>query len=566
MGVGLALITGMAQGYSEKLDEEEKKGRKFGEFAFSTLYDNYKTSKKDYDERQNLYIDTATKLREYSSTYGYNVSEGELKEAISSPAFVSEFSRAMTRPDFDPSKVEWQKLFSKVDKTASGEFTGKVEDFIKGEFKMPTATQITEGVLPEQKKASGLFGGAYTSAREKGYKEVFEGAAKASGVPSEALMGASGIAPKTTISGSKSQFEFGAFRPMDLKDVAAALAKERYEITTGNLPDQEQRLAINEQKAARLREAITSVDPGADSFTTMKSNAIAGLAHAKQTGDLDAVKKATNKLTNVMEAEYIAETMFKKKETEQESSEKAMARLQAKAVALESQPDSPEKRKMLQDIDAEIRIRGDLTRKMRGASGITDEQKDRQIGLGTLVANVRRVIYEQYIPSTNLYTTADGNIGIKDLAKPELLQQAATATQEKLIQILTKNGVPVGNAERQLLLANGVDFDANGKAVVNREMRPAFTPLPTAAPATPSQPTAAPVTPSQPTTAPTPSRTLPTPPVAPPTAPPAAAPATPATPKINIAEERQRASNAIAQGAPQDKVKALFKQKTGQDY
>jgi hypothetical protein len=56
------------------------------------------------------------------------------------------------------------------------------------------------------------------------------------------------------------------------------------------------------------------------------------------------------------------------------------------------------------------------------------------------------------------------------------------------------------------------------------------------------------------------------PPVAAPTAPPAAAPATPATPKINISDERQKAAAAIAQGAPPDKVKALFKQKTGQDY
>jgi hypothetical protein len=543
MGAALSLLAGMASGYVTRSAEEEKLGSKFGEYAFSTLYDNYKTSKKDYDERQNLYMDTATKLREFSSTYGYNVSEGELKEAISSPAFVSEFSRAMTRPDFDPSKVEWQKLFSKVDKTKAGEFTGSVEDFIKSEFKMPTATEVAEGVLKPQAPVSSIFAGS----REKGYKTTFEGAAKASGIPIESLMGASGgITPKTTISGSKSQFEFGAFRPMDLKDVAAALAKERYEITTGSFPDQEQRLAINEQKAARLREAIVSVDPGADSFTTMKSNAIAGLAYARQTGSAETVKKATDKLTNIMETEYIAESMFGKAET----AEKAMARLQSKAVELAKQPDSPEKRKMLQNIDTEIKIRGDLTRKMRDASGLSDEQKDRQIGLGTLVANVRRVIYEQYIPSTNLYTTADGNVGIKDLDRPELLQQAAVATQQKLIQILTKDGVPVGRAEQQLLLANGVEFDANGKAVLNRAMTPAFTPLPTAAPATPSQPTAAP----------TPSKTLTMPPVAAPTAP-TAAPA-----KINIAEERQRASNAIAQGAPPDKVKALFKQKTGQDY
>jgi hypothetical protein len=544
MGAALSLLAGMASGYATKSAEEEKLGSKFGEYAFSTLYDNYKTSKKDYDERQNLYMDTATKLREFSSTYGYNVSEGELKEAISSPAFVSEFSRAMTKPDFDPSKVEWQKLFSKVDKTKAGEFTGKVEDFIKGEFKMPTATEVAEGALKKQEPVSGLYSGA----REKGYKTTFEGAAKASGVPMESLMGASGgITPKTTISGSSSQFEFGAFRPMDLKDVAAALAKERYEITTGNSPDQEQRLAVNEQKAARLREAITSVDPGADSFTTMKSNAIAGLAHAKQTGDKKKITEATNKLTNVMEAEYIAETMYEKKGTD--TAEKAMARLQAKAVELDKQPDSPEKRKMLQDIDSEIKIRGNLTRKMRDASGLSDEQKDRQIGLGTLVANVRRVIYEQYIPSTNLYTTADGNIGIKDLDRPELLQQAVIATQQKLIQILTKDGVPVGNAERQILLANNVDFDANGKAVVNRAMTPATTPLPTTGPTTPSQPTAAP----------TPSKTLPMPPVAAPTAPPAAAPAPVNGPVTVKLPSGQIATFPNAKAAEEFKVKAGIK-------
>lgn len=539
----LSLLAGIASGYATKSAEEEKLGSKFGEYAFSTLYDGYKTAKKDYDERQSLYIDTATKLREFSNNYGYAVTEGELKEAISSPAFVSEFSRAMTKQDFDPSKVEWQKLFSKVDKTKAGEFTGSVEDFIKGEFKMPTATSVAEGALKPQAPVSGLYAGA----RERGYKTTFEGAAKASGVPMESLMGASGgITPKTTISGSKSQFEFGAFRPMDLKDVASALAKERYEITTGNFSDQEQRLAINEQKAARLKEAIVSVDPGADSFTTMKSNAITGLAHARQTGSAEAVKKATDKLTNIMETEYIAESMFGKAETP----EKAMARLQSKAVELDKQPDSPEKRKMLQDIDSEIKIRGGLTKKMRDASGLSDEQKDRQIGLGTLVANVRRVIYEQYIPSTNLYTTADGNIGIKDLDRPELLQQAVIATQQKLIQILTKDGVPVGNAERQILLANNVDFDANGKAVVNRQMTPAFTPLPTTGPTTPSQPPAATTPQARPTM----------PPVAAPTAPPAAVPAAPTPVNAPVTVKLPNGQTATF---PNAKAAEEFKKKAG---
>jgi len=550
MGFQIAsLIGGMASGYASKVEEEEKQGRKFGEFAFSTLYDNYKTSKKDYDERQNLYIDTATKLREYSNNYGYDVSEGELKEAISSPAFVSEFSRAMTKPDFDPSKVEWQKLFSKVDKTKAGEFTGKVEDFIKGEFKMPTATEVAEGALPTQKPTSSLYAGA----REKGYKTTFEGAAKASGIPMENLMGVSGgVTPKTTISGSKSQFEFSAFRPMDVKDIAAALARERYQITTEEnpSPDQAQRLARNEQNTLRLKEAITSVDPNADSFTTMKSNAFTALAYAKQTGDEKKITAATNKLTNIMETEYIAESMFGKGE----SHEKAMARLESVAVKISRMPKGPERTQLEEMNDAEMKTRANFVKKMREASGLSEGEKDRQVGLATLAAMTRRVIFQEMLPAGAISTQADGSFTINSLpgVKDEQIKAAAMATQERLIKMLTKDGVPVDNASRQILMANSVNFDGSGRAVVNRDLG-----LPSSLSTTPT-----PAMPSQPSAATTPSKTLTMPPVAAPTAPTAA----PAKPGIDITAERQRASNAIAQGAPADKVKALFKQKTGQDY
>jgi hypothetical protein len=546
MGFQIAsLIGGMAAGATSRLEEEEKQGRKFGEFAFSTLYDNYKTSKKDYDERQNLYIDTATKLREFSNNYGYNVSEGELKEAISSPAFVSEFSRAMQKPDFDPSKVEWQKLFSKVDKTKAGEFTGNVEDFIKGEFKMPTATSVAEGALPTQKSTSGFFG----VAREKAYSKTLEGAAKASGVPMENLMGASGITPKTTIAGSKSQFEFGAFRPMDVKDIAAQLAKERYQITTEEnpSPDQAQRLARNEQNTLRLKEAITSVDPNADSFTTMKSNALTALAHAKQTNDPAVVKKATDKLTNIMETEYIAESMFGKAE----SHEKAMARLESVAVKISNMPKGPERTQLEEMNDAEMKTRASFVKKMREASGLSEGEKDRQVGLATLAAMTRRVIFQEMLPAGAISTQADGSFTINSLpgVKDEQIKSAALATQERLIKMLTKDGVPVDNASKQILMANSVNFDGSGRAVVNSSLG-----SPSSSPPSIS-PTAAPTMLSQPAVKATPQ------------AAPAAAPvATPTKPGIDIAAERQRASNAIAQGAPADKIKAIFKQKTGQDY
>jgi len=111
--------------------------------------------------------------------------------------------------------------------------------------------------------------------------------------------------------------------------------------------------------------------------------------------------------------------------------------------------------------------------------------------------------------------------------------------------MLTKDGVPVDNASRQILMANSVNFDGSGRAVVNSNLG-----SPSSSPPSIS-PTAAPTTPSQPAVKPTPQAT----PVA-----------APAKPGIDIAAERQRASNAIAQGAPADKVKAIFKQKTGQDY
>lgn len=551
-----SLLAGVASGYATKSAEEEKLGSKFGEYAFSTLYDNYKTSKKDYDERQNLYIDTATKLREFSNNYGYSVTEGELKEAISSPAFVSEFSRAMTKPDFDPSKVEWQKLFSKIDKNKTSDFTGNVENFIKGEFKMPTATSVAENTLKPQAPVSGL----YAEAREKGYKTTFEGAAKASGVPMESLMGASGgITPKTTISGSKSKFDFDAFRPQDLDNIGRNLSIELYNLGVNVDPEnpplnQKQLVDQTKQKLERWREAKQSLNPNADSYTTMKSDAIAGLAHAKQTGDNSKIKSSLEKLTNIMETEYIAETMFGKSETH----DKAMARLESTAVKLNKQPDSPEKTQMMQEIDAEIRTRGALVKKMRDASGLSEGEKDRQVGLATLAAMTRRVIFQEMLPAGAISTQADGSFTINSLpgVKDEQIKAAALMTQERLIKMLTKDGVPVDNASRQILMANSVNFDGSGRAVVNSSLGPAA--LPTSAPTGSipiGTPTAAPTAPLQPSVKPTPQVT------------PAAAPvAASAKPGIDIATERRNASNAIAKGASVDAVKAKFKEKTGQDY
>jgi len=520
MGVGLALITGMAQGYSEKLDEEEKKGRKFGEYAFNILHRNYEDTKKSYDEKQSLYIDTATKLRAFSNNYGYDVSEGELKESISNPSFVSEFSRAMQKPDFDPSKVDWQKLFSKVDKEKAKDFTGSVEDFIKGEFKMPTATKITEGVLPEQKKASGFFGGAYTSAREKGYKETFEGAAKASGVSSESLMGASGITPKTTIAGSKSRFDFDAFRPENLDDIGRRLAKERLALTLDVDPEnpplnQKELVDQADQKLARWREAKRSINPTADSYTEMKSDAFASLAHAKQTKDPKNINEALARLNDVMEVEYIATTMYGAPETQ----EKAEARLTATAVKISKMPKGEPRDKLEEANNTEMRTRASFYKIMRKEKGLAEVEKDRQVGLATLANMVKRNIFEYTLPKGAITPQADGSFTINNLPglKDEQIKAAGMAVQKKLIEMLTNNGVPTDNASKLILIANLVNFDANGKATVNSNLGPMFS--------SPSSLT--PTTPSQPSAAPTPSRTLPMPPVAAPTAPPAAVPAAP---------------------------------------
>jgi len=279
----------------------------------------------------------------------------------------------------------------------------------------------------------------------------------------------------------------------------------------------------------------------------MKSDAIAELAHAKQSNDIVKVTAATDKLTNIMEAEYIAETMYGKAET----SEKAIARLQSKAVELEGLPDSPEKRKMLETIDKEIKTRGAIARKYKDASGVGEGEKERQIGLASLVANTRRTILEQYIPSENLYSLPDGNVGIRSLDKPELAQKAFIAVQEKLIEMLTKNGVPVDNSNRLMLLANGVNFDENGRAVVNRDLTPAFRPLGGGTPA--------PAMPSQPSAAPTPSKTLPMPPVAAPPAPPAATPAPAGGPVTVKLPDGKTATFPNTQAAEEFKKKAGIK-------
>lgn len=557
MGFQIAsLIGGMATGYVARVEEEEKQGKKFGEYAFGTLYDNYKTSKKDYDERQNLYIDTATKLREFSNNYGYNVTEGELKEAISSPAFVSEFSRAMQKPDFDPSKVEWQKLFSKVDKSKAGEFTGSVEDFIKGEFKMPTATSVAEGALPEQKPSSSLYAGA----REKGYKTTLEGAAKASGIPMENLMGASGgITPKTTISGSKSKFDFDAFRPQDLDDIGRNLSKEVYNLTANVDPENpplnhRQLVDQTNQKLARWREAKQSINPNVDSYTTMKSDAIANLAHAKQTGDKVKISGALEKLNNIMEAEYIAGTMY----GATESHEKAMSRLEANAVKISNMPKGLERDKLEEANDAEMKTRANFVKKMRDASGLSEGEKDRQVGLATLASMTRRVIFQETLPAGAISTQADGSFTINSLpgVKDEQIKAAALMTQERLIKMFTRDGVPVDNASRQILMANSVNFDGNGRAVVNTNLGPAA--LPTSAPSAPTgsipigTPTAAPTAPPQPSVKPTPQGTGAVPPVV--------APATPTPVSVPVTVPLPNGKTATF---PNAQAAEEFKKKTG---
>jgi hypothetical protein len=544
----LSLLAGIASGYATKSAEEEKLGSKFGEYAFSTLYDGYKTAKKDYDERQNLYIDTATKLREFSNNYGYKVSEGELKEAMSSPAFVSEFSRAMTKQDFDPSKVEWQKLFSKVDKEKAGQFTGSVEDFIKGEFKMPTATSVAEGALKPQAPISGLYAGA----REKGYKTTFEGAAKASGVPMESLMGASGITPKTTISGSSSQFEFGAFRPESLDDIGRRLSIEQYNLTANvdpkNPPKNHKELVDqNNQQLLRWREAKRSINPSADSFTEMKSDAMTGLAHARQTKDQEKIDAALAKLNDITEIEYIAANSH----GAPESQEKAEARLMSNAVKISNMPKGKERDDLEKANNDEMKTRAKFYKIFREEKGLTEGEKDRQVGLATAANMLKRNIFEYTLPKGAITPQADGSFTINNLPglKDEQIKAAGMAVQKRLIEMLTNNGVPVDNASKLILMANLVNFDVNGKATVNSNLGPLLLPS-----------TEASTTPSQPTAAPTPSRTLPMPPVAAPTAPPATAPAAP-TP-VN-APVTVRLPNGKTATFPNAKAAEEFKTRAG---
>jgi hypothetical protein len=552
MGFMLAsLAGGLASGFAAKEKEEEKLGAAFGEYAFKTLHENYKNTKKEREERESLYSDLAIKLKEYSSNYGYAPSEFEIKESISSPAFVSEFSRAMQRPDFDPSKVEWQKLFSKIDKSKASDFTGTAQDFIKGEFKMPTAQEVAAGVLPQQEQKSGLFAGV----RKKSYETTFQSAAKAAGVSPEQLKGAAGIGSKSTITGSTSQFEFGAFRPEDLKTKAENLALQRVALTTTKNPppNQKEQLDRIDWEASQLVDAMKAVDPGARSFTAVKSDALVAAAHAQQSGDPKKIKETTDKLVSIAKAEHLLANAGDKVET----TEGALARLQAKAVEIKEEiknnngKATPEHKKMLQDIDDEITTRAEVASRYKKQAGTSEGEKERQIGLASLIANARRTVLQQYIPSENLYSLPDGSVAIKGLNKPGLEQEAFVAFQELAIKLLTKNGVPPDNTNKLLLMSSGVNFDENGRAVVNRDLTPAFRPLGGGTPT--------PAMPSQPSAAPTPSKTLPMPPVAAPTAPPAATPAPAGGPVTVKLPDGKTATFPNTQAAEEFKKKAGIK-------
>jgi hypothetical protein len=453
----------------------------------------------------------------------------------------------MQKPDFDPSKIQWEQLFSKVDKSKAGEFTGTAQDFIKGEFKMPTAQQVAEGVLPKQETKSPLFAGA----REKSFNTMFEGASKAAGVSPEQLKGAAGIGSKTTITGSTSQFNFDAFRPEDLKTKAENLALKRVALTTTKNPppNQKEQLDRIDWEASQLVDAMKAVDPGARSFTAVKSDALVAAAHAQQSGDPKKIKETTDKLVSIGKAEHLLANAGDKVET----TEGALARLQAKSVEIQKEIEinggkaTPEHKQMLKDIDSEIRIRAGVVSKYKKDAGTSDQEAQRQVGQASLLANIRRTVMQQYIPRENLIEMPDGSVAIKGLTRPGLEQEAFIAFQELAIKTFTKDGVPPDRTSELLLLTSGVNFEG-GKAVVNKALYPAFGKGSTSASATP---TAAPTAAPQPATKPTP---------------PAAPAAAPAKPGVDIAAERKEADQAIAKGADPEKVKAMFEQATGQKY
>jgi hypothetical protein len=143
-------------------------------------------------------------------------------------------------------------------------------------------------------------------------------------------------------------------------------------------------------------------------------------------------------------------------------------------------------------------------------------------------------------------------VAIKSLDRPELAHEASIVLQQELIKMFTKDGVPVSESHKLGLMSKGVNFDANGKAVVNKELTPAYRPLPMGG-------TTGPTAPSQPSAAPAPSKTLPMPPVAAPTAPPAATPAPAGGPVTVRLPNGQTATFPNAKAAEEFKIKAGIK-------
>jgi hypothetical protein len=248
-------------------------------------------------------------------------------------------------------------------------------------------------------------------------------------------------------------------------------------------------------------------------------------------------------LNNIMEAEYIAGTMYGGTETQ----EKAEARLAANAVKISNMPKGEERDKLEEMNDAEMKTRAQFYKRMRNEKGLSEGEKERQVGLATIAAMTRRNIFQEMLPTGAISPLPDGSFAINSLpgVKDEQIKAAALATQKRLIEMLTKDGAPVDNASKLILMANSVNFDGSGRAVVNRDLgtSPSLSP--------PISPTAAPTAAPQPVTKPTPQ----------------AAPAAASTkPAIDIVAERKAADQAIAKGADPEKVKAMFEQATGQKY
>jgi hypothetical protein len=265
-------------------------------------------------------------------------------------------------------------------------------------------------------------------------------------------------------------------------------------------------------------------------FKDIKDQAQVELLTAQESGDLNAINAASEKVARINTIEAMGKV---EKKTEAQIQSDLITEIQEKQKAGDKQG-AATATALLRQRQALSKAPGD---------GKTDADKITQANLIQVATRTRATTIEQQLPPGQLITTTDaqGNVTmtLRDLSQGDLFRKGDAIAANAIIKEMTKpDGTPRSEMHKNAMMSAGIRFDDAGKAV-----KPVVPELPAKGGKT-------------------------TPPAAAPAPAPAGRATTqPATtrPTVNVDQARTDANAAIAQGADRAAVAARFKQTTGQE-